>query len=305
MRALVSRLDRIAGRVDELPEHTADLATQTADLAGQVSALSAQVAELQRAISDEVQPVLRAVAAEESLNRRRLAAVRASPDYGRAWEIAEPLVTVTIPTRDRVTALIERALPSVLRQSHHALEVIVVGDAAGPELEAAVLAVAAGDPRVRWANLTQRVAAHPDPRRHWLVASGMARNEAARLARGEWILHFDDDDALRPGAIATLLERARETRAEAVYGAFERQAPDGSTERFGSWPPGAEQMGWQGALHHAALPFERELVAAHLGIPGDAWLLERMLRAGVRFAMADEVVWDYYPSTLWEPERDA
>jgi hypothetical protein len=31
------------------------------------------------------------------------------------------------------------------------------------------------------------------------------------------------------------------------------------------------------------------------------YMLERMLRAGVRFAMLDEIVLDYFPSTLWEP----
>jgi hypothetical protein len=31
-------------------------------------------------------------------------------------------------------------------------------------------------------------------------------------------------------------------------------------------------------------------------MPGDWWLAERMLRAGVRFAMRDEVLCDAYPS---------
>jgi hypothetical protein len=51
--------------------------------------------------------------------------------------------------------------------------------------------------------------------------------------------------------------------------------------------------------------FERELVAAHLEIPGDIYMLERMLRVGVRFAMLDEVVLDYFPSGLWEHAGDA
>lgn len=34
-------------------------------------------------------------------------------------------------------------------------------------------------------------------------------------------------------------------------------------------------------------------------IPHDGGLLERMLRIGVRFAMLNDVVWDYYPSLLW------
>jgi hypothetical protein len=52
---------------------------------------------------------------------------------------------------------------------------------------------------------------------------------------------------------------------------------------------------------HAGLGFfERELVAADLEIPGDMYALERMLRTGVRFAMSEEIVLDYFTSTLWE-----
>lgn len=30
------------------------------------------------------------------------------------------------------------------------------------------------------------------------------------------------------------------------------------------------------------------------------YLLERMLRAGVRFSLHEQVVLDYFPSTLWQ-----
>lgn len=272
-------------------------------ITGRLDDLARQVALLRETLDDEVRPVLRTLVAEESENRRRLTAARAAEGYDRAWSDPDPLVSVTIPTRDRPRSLLERSLPSVLAQTHANLDVIVVGDAAGPEIAEAVLAI--GDPRVRWADLTQRIEAHPDPRRHWLVASGMARNEARRLARGAWLLHFDDDDALRPKAIEQLLAQARLTHAEVVYGAFEQHAPGGGLERFGAFPPAPGGFGWQGAIHHAALPFERELVAAHLRTPGDHWLLERMLRAGVRFAMVEPVVWDYYPSQLWPADRGA
>ena len=50
-------------------------------------------------------------------------------------------------------------------------------------------------------------------------------------------------------------------------------------------------------MYHAGLGFfGRDPIAADLGLPGDWWLAERMLRAGVRFAMRDEVLADTYPS---------
>ena len=56
-------------------------------------------------------------------------------------------------------------------------------------------------------------------------------------------------------------------------------------------------------MYHRGLRFfGRQALAADLGLPGDWWLAERMLRAGVRFAMLDEVLCDAYAS---ERERIA
>jgi hypothetical protein len=248
-------------------------------------------------IEDRVQPVLRSIVDEESQNRRRLYALRASVGYEAAYTELDPLVSITVATRDRPRLLVDRALPSLLAQTHTHLEVLVIGDAASPETAEAVAGLA--DTRVRYVNLSQRITAHADPARHQMVGSTMARNEAARLAQGRWLLHFDDDDHLRPDAIASLLELARERRAEVAYGGFESHRLDGQITTALAFPPQPGLFGWQGALLHGGLRFfERELIAAHLGLAGDIYLLDRMLRVGVRFAMLDRVVWDYSPSGL-------
>ena len=69
---------------------------------------------------------------------------------------------------------------SILGQTYGNLELIVVGDAADAATEEAVRAL--DDPRVIYRNLTQRLHFADDPRRHWLAAGTMARNEAMRLA---------------------------------------------------------------------------------------------------------------------------
>jgi hypothetical protein len=108
------------------------------------------------------------------------------------------------------------------------------------------------------------------------------------MTRGSWVLHFDDDDALRPDAIATLLELARGSRAEVAYGGYAQHRPAEANPTHGAFPPREGEIGWQGALVHGGLRFfERELVAADLGVPGDAYLLRRMLRTGVRFVVFD------------------
>ena len=275
-QAVVERLDSITRRVD--------------DLDTQLKATQAAIARLQ--------PMLRAVLDEEAENRRRLCALRDSPAYADAFTNPDPLVSAVVATQGKRTELVTRALPSLLGQSHSNLEVLVVGDATDPGIEEAVRAL--GDDRVRFWNLSQRLVAHPEPRRHWLVGSTMARNEATRHARGHWLLQCDDDDQVRLDAVALLLELARERHAEVAYGGYEAHFPDGRHVRHLEFPPQWEQFAWPAALIHGGLRFfERELVATELELPGDAYLLLRMLRAGVRFAMLEGVVLDYYPSNAW------
>ncbi len=298
--AVVGRLDAIAARTEQHGDHAARLDGRIDGLEGRLAELATALHQVSTALEQRVQPVLQTIVAEESMNRRRLYELRADPSYDEAFAHPDPLVSVTVATVGRTEELLGKALPSLLAQTHTNLEVLVVGDAAADSLGEAVGAL--GDPRVRYSNLSQRIVGHTDPRRHWLVGSAMARNEATRNARGLWLLHFDDDDHLRPDAIASLLRVARERRAEVAYGGFEEHHPDGGRRTGVGFPPRLGTFSWAGALVHGGLRFfERELVAAHLQLPGDMYMLERMLRAGVRFALLDEVVLDYFPSTLWEP----
>jgi LPS sulfotransferase NodH len=312
--AVIARLDALGGRAEVLDGRLQGLDARLTELTAELSEVRAQtetvaqIAESATAtrltLEQRIEPLVRTIADEEAENRRRLHALRARADYERAYVEADPLVSITVPTRGRTRLLTERALPSLLAQTHANLEVLVVGDAAPPELERAVLAV--GDPRIRYANLSQRISAHPDPRRHWLAGSTMARNEAARRASGHWLLHFDDDDHLRPDAVSSLLSVARECHVEVAYGGFEEHHPDGGESTGLGFPPRLGCFSWAGALVHMGLRFfERELIVAHLELPGDMYMLERMLRAGVRFALLDEVVLDYFPSTLWQAPEPA
>ncbi len=299
--ALGGRTDRLQGRVEELNERIANMAGTLNALMEQGKELPRLAAEAQRtrdALEQRIQPTLRALLDEEAANRRRLHELRASSSYEAAYAEPDPLVSVVVASTGR-ELLFERTLPSLLAQSHANLEVMIVGDAVPAELAEGLSALA--DPRVRFSNLTQRLSAHPDPRKHWLVGSTMARNEGARLARGQWLLHFDDDDLLHPEAISSLLELARERQVEVAYGGVRELHPEGGTTTRNGFPPRLGTFSWAAALMHGGLRFfERELIAAHLEIPGDIYALERMLRAGVRFGMLDQIVLDYFPSTLWE-----
>jgi Glycosyl transferase family 2 len=296
-------------------DRIARLEARLEDLVALVQEERAALTGLGTVLTEELRPLLVALARDDAGNRRALDAARAADAYELPYTDPDPLVTISIATRqERLELLLERALPSALSQTHANLEVVVVGDAAGEETRAAVEGV--GDERVRFGDLTQRFV-HPDGHRHWMTGAIMPRNEARRLARGRWVCDLDDDDALRPPAVERLLALAREERLEVAYGVKERHDPDGTTTAIGTFPPAPLDDDWRerglpfqpwdggascGALVHSGLRFfAREHVAADLGRPGDFFLLERMVRAGVRFGMLDEVVYDYYPSLLWRP----
>jgi hypothetical protein len=266
---------RALGRVEE----------STKDLSSRLARLESTVARLEE--------VARALASDEKGNRARLEALRADPDYELAWTESRPLISVTVATigRDELTRL---TLPSILAQSYTELEVIVAGDGAPEGTEAAVRAL--GDDRLRYLDLGPKVLWTDDPRKQWLVGATRARNAAMRAARGRWVVSFDDDDAMRPRCLELLLELARAERAEAAYARRYVHHRDDPKEE-GSFPPRLYAFSWAAAIYHAGLRFfEQELLAADLDLPGDWWLAERMLRAGVLFAMREEVLCDVYPS---------
>jgi hypothetical protein len=294
--ALGPRIDDVVRRLDALGAEIVALREELRAVAADAAASSADAA----ALRDQVPPILRAIVTEESATRRRLDELRTRPEYAAPFEDPDPLVTVCIPTYDRAELLTERALPSVLAQTYERLEVLVVGDASPPHVAAAVDAL--GDERIRFVNLTHRHAS-TDADRHWLVGSAPARNAGYALARGHWIVDFDDDDAMRPEAIERVLAKARTERLEVVYGKLEAHFADGRTEIIGRFPPTVHRFGWQGAVVHSGLRFiGREPVAAWFGHPVDWFRVETMMRVGVRLGMVDEILYDYYPARSWGSE---
>ena len=292
---LSERLATIEQRLSDLEAAALELrgvSHGTQDLARDTLDVTRETLDLARG---ELSPLLRTIAAEDAENRRRLSALRASPEYERAFSEPNPLVSITVATCGRPELLATRSLPSILAQSYEHIEVVVVGDHVTDETAETVASL--GDLRVRYANLTQRCPASDDPHKSWLVASTMARNEAMRLADGLWVVAFDDDDSMRPDHIERLLVAARDQRAEVSYARVRCHWDDGAEIDSGDFPPRLTQFSWDGALYHGGLRFfERELVAAHLGVPGDWYLCDRMLRVGVRFHMTDAVVADVRPS---------
>ena len=235
--------------------------------------------------------------ADEPGARRAVEAARRLPDHAAAWDDPDPLVSVCLPTTQRLDTLLGRSLPSVLAQTHRNLEVLVVGDAVDDAYLQAVRDV--GDDRVRVLRTTYRVP-YDDPHRRWLGGSVLPRNLAYEAARGRWLADLDDDDALRPDAVERLLDRARRDRLEVVYGRALVHHPDGSALPIGEFPPVLGQFNFQGSLVHSGLRwFARELACAVTDVPNDWERVDRMLRAGARVGMVPEITAELWPSHQW------
>jgi len=109
-----------------------------------------------------------------------------------AGEPSSPMFSVVVPTHNRASTL-GRALRSVAAQTFSDYEVIVVDDGSAdstPEYLATLRA-----PRYRSIRNDRS-----------LGVSG-ARNRGISTAIGQWVVFLDDDDELRPQALAALYER--------------------------------------------------------------------------------------------------
>lgn len=218
---------------------------------------------------------------------------RREPSYRTAYE-PEPLVSVRIGAYRGGDLLFERALRSVREQTYPNLEVVVVCD--GRDEETARRIEGLGDPRLRTVQRPRNGPYPEDRGARWRVAGTHPFNQAVALARGSWIAPIDQDDEWSQDHLEVLLEWARTSGAEVVYGVAEVLLDDGSETYFGAWPPAEGDFGWQAGIYNAALsPFFLYDVNSHLlGEPADWNLARRMLEAGVAFEFVEKVVTSYF-----------
>ncbi len=251
---------------------------------------------------EQLVEILRYIHSRGLERRRQLDELRLDSAYERAFSEPEPLISVAIATYDNHSLLRDRSIPSVLAQSYQNFEVIVVGDSAPDEAREVVEGF--NDPRISFFNLPYRGPYPEAPEVAWLASGIPPSNEAVRRARGLWIAPLDDDDAFRPRHLEQLLEHARSQRLELAYSQLDAHfASSDSVITIGRFPPEMGEIGLQAAIYHAGLRdiFEYELADAAFRIPTDWAMCLRMMEAGVRIGMLDEVTVDYYPARSWTP----
>ena len=113
---------------------------------------------------------------------------------------ATPLVSVYLPTRDRVD-MVEAAIVSVLRQDYPHFELLIVDDASTDGTPEVLQRFAARDRRIR---LFRQEAPRGAP---------AARNLGVREARGVFVTGLDDDDEMLPNRLGSLVAAYRDRYA--------------------------------------------------------------------------------------------
>ncbi len=291
LAGIEAKIDGLAARLDASQPDATNVTTELAEARNE--SLEGRREVIQRLT--HVQDILQLLYDREPEMRERLRALRNQAKYQRAFAESEPLVSVVIPTYDRGELLLNRAIPSVFAQSYKNVEIVVVGDSAPDDTGRWIAEL--NDPRIIYRNLSYRGPYPLDSRDLWHVAGIPPRNLGMTLARGSWIAPLDDDDAFHQHHVANLLEMAKRGQHEVAYGVLRCLMNDGSEFPLGRYPPEIGHFGWQSAVFHAGLRFfEMELADALFFSPADWSLCRRMLRAGVRFGMLNELVTDHYES---------
>jgi O-antigen biosynthesis protein len=120
----------------------------------------------------------------------------AAATTGAPGSASPPLASCIMPTYDR-RPFIWRAVECFLAQDYPNLELIVADDGTD-----AIEDLLPADSRIRYIRLAGK------------LTTGEKRNAACREARGEYILHWDDDDWYGPGRVSRQVAALQESNAQ-------------------------------------------------------------------------------------------
>jgi len=209
--------------------------------------------------------------------------------FGSVNPPINPLVTIFIPTHNRVKLLFGRALPSVQAQTYRNLEIIVAAHGCTDETGLMTCVHASEDKRIRLIVVQRRQTYPPNAVNHWFAGPVAPSNAALKAARGDWIMRIDDDDILEPDAVERLLRLAQNRDLEFVSAAHETHA--GRVEPYDL--DGTPVGGIQTCMYRSYLKFMRynpDCWRKARDRVNDVDLQRRMVRAGVRMGYMDRVV---------------
>lgn len=138
---------------------------------------------------------------------------------------SDPLVSVLISTHDRKELLLNRSLPSVIKQTYKNLEIIVVCDGCSDGTANEVKRL--HDDRVKVLEIPSSFPKLRESSRRWMVSGSIPNNYAQKHSEGFFITHLDDDDEFSPSRIQSLMNTITKSGADLVYHPFLYETREG------------------------------------------------------------------------------
>jgi hypothetical protein len=220
-------------------------------------------------------------------------AYRETDEYLSAFDTTAPLVSVCVATMDRANLLLERSIASLLAQSYHNIQVIVVGDSCTDDTACRLAAL--HDDRIQFTNLPER-GPYPSPGLdRWYVAGSNAMNHALSLCEGQFITHLDDDDAMVPHRIESMVAAALTTRTDFLWHPLWCENSDGTWVRLGNGRLELGQVSTGSIFYHRYFArFPWDVRAYRLREPGDWNRLRKIKLLRPRIHYVDEPLVYHY-----------
>jgi len=218
----------------------------------------------------------------------------------------KPLISICVPTYNRGSILIERAVASVLAQSYSNFELIIVGDHCTDDTEELLYKI--NDPRLKFYNLPSRKRTYrQNIENHWFVGGAIPTNKAMEIARGKWIARVDDDDTWTPNHLERLLEFAEQGQYEFVSGLYvaerfgKQKIIDGTRAKSSYYTQKPEPLNdtspkiggvvsWFYRSYLSFMPYNPECWRKSWNRVWDIDLAQRIYGAGVNMGFLEEVV---------------
>lgn len=180
----------------------------------------------------------------------------------------------------------ERAIPSVLRQTYMRFELIVACHGCTDGTAGIVRRLE--DPRIRVLEVPRRQTYPPTALNHWLAGPIVPANAALRECRGNWIARLDDDDVWLPHHLDELIGFALAHDYE-----FVSSAHDGPSGRVKPYRVHGMNIGgvqtWVYRSYLRFMRFNPDCYRKAWNRNNDVDLQNRFVSAGVRMGYLDRV----------------
>ena len=196
-----------------------------------------------------------------------------------------PLVSIILCTYNRAH-LVKRAIASVLTQSYHNWELIIIDDGSADDTGQVVMPVVKSDPRIKYFYHTNKGLAR-------------SRNIGITLASGKYTTFLDSDDEYRENHLSVRIQAMEKTPSWAlIYGGIEYVGP---VEKL--YAPDAQRTSKKihlskcyasGTFFARTSAFKKLKGFRHLPFAEDLDFIRRAHKKGLKIAKVKEPTYRYH-----------